>query len=401
MSSTSPAEGSSSTAPQSSASSSRTARYGSSCVACRRRKQKCDAKTPSCSRCTKLGEECIYEGNIRNQPSPHLVPLLVRTFDFLRSIISPDSAYSNEDLRPIIQQYLEDNKIPTFTSPRKAGEEPTTSFIGDLVKSERGRNGSGTIDESFENVEEEGGERRSEVDELLMHMSLADDGQNGHFGATSLFYQTPSESVVEKLQRRLSRSQGSQRSPLYRSSSYQNDQNLTSLITRQNRRDSEDEFWATEEQSISTGPDDEIGILKANASMLGGWESLAYSKLELESDVTNANMITYFCWQYASHCVVYRPVFIRDMALGGPYFNHFLLNVICAHATRYSDYHQQIGGVMGGSSNGLSTPALSLGADFMGRAKLLLAAEMDKGLLLLGQRECACGNLSQGWMYTG
>lgn len=45
----------------------------------------------------------------------------------------------------------------------------------------------------------------------------------------------------------------------------------------------------------------------------------------------------------------------------------------------------------------------------MARAKELLSIEMDQpssiptiqGLLLLGQRDCAHGNLSQGWMYTG
>ncbi len=48
--------------------------------------------------------------------------------------------------------------------------------------------------------------------------------------------------------------------------------------------------------------------------------------------------------EYGSHCVVYRPVFTSgfkevpiltpgDMALDGPYFNHFLLNVICAHVS--------------------------------------------------------------------
>nr|XP_018261200.1 uncharacterized protein I303_06923 [Kwoniella dejecticola CBS 10117]OBR83358.1 hypothetical protein I303_06923 [Kwoniella dejecticola CBS 10117] len=352
-------------------------------------------------------EQCVYEGNIRNQPSPHLVPLLVRTFDFLRSISSPDSTRSDSTLRPLIRQFLNDNKIPTFTVPGQIGEgqhglrqEPS-----DLTKREHSVI-SETIDESFANGEEDTAEGNSEVDELLMHMSLAEDGQNGHFGVTSLFYQTPSESVVEKLQRRLSRSQSSNRSGLQRPLTYQ--QEGTRLaIDRGQRKNSDDEIWATDEQSISTGPEDEAGILKANASMLGGWESLAYSKLELESDAATAKMIihllkTYFCWQYGSHCVVYRPVFIRDMALGGPYFNHFLLNVICAH---------QASGYMSGTSNGFSTPALALGADFMNKAKLLLAAEMDKvsasnvptiqGLLLLGQRECACGNLSQGWQYTG
>lgn len=45
----------------------------------------------------------------------------------------------------------------------------------------------------------------------------------------------------------------------------------------------------------------------------------------------------------------------------------------------------------------------------MSQAKALLTAEMDRpssipkiqGLLLLGQRDCAHGNVSQGWMYTG
>nr|XP_019001253.1 uncharacterized protein I203_05958 [Kwoniella mangroviensis CBS 8507]OCF64714.1 hypothetical protein I203_05958 [Kwoniella mangroviensis CBS 8507] len=199
---------------------------------------------------------------------------------------------------------------------------------------------------------------------------------------------------IFRLQRRLSKSQAITRNTLQRSNSYQNEGQSKSSLGQSHRIDSDDEIWATDENSTTTGPEDEAGILKGNASMLGGWESLAYSKLELESDAANARMIvhlwkTYFCWQYGSHCVVYRPVFIRDMALG--------------------DYHQQMSGFMGGNKNGLSTPALALGADFMNRAKLLLAAEMDKpsnvptiqGLLLLGQRECACGNLSQGWMYTG
>ncbi|WVW86490.1 hypothetical protein I302_108538 [Kwoniella bestiolae CBS 10118] len=323
--------------------------------------------------------------NIRNQPSPHLVPLLVKTFDFLRSITSPESPHADSALRPLIKQFLDENSIPTFSSARKAEKDQQASG-SDATSSFREKDLSEDPVEEMSGIGEEGTtEGNPDVDELLMHMSLADDGQNGHFGVTSLFYQTPSESVVEKLQRRLSRSQGAARKVMQRSGSYETQGSVGVPLGRPGRRrDSIDEIWATDENSTSTGPEDEAGILKGNASMLGGWESLAYSKLELESDAASAKMIvhllkTYFCWQYGSHCVVYRPVFIRDMALGGPYFNHFLLNVICAHATRYSDYHQQMGGVMGGNTNGLSTPALTLGADFMNRAKLLLAAEMDKG----------------------
>ncbi|WWC95058.1 hypothetical protein V866_001910 [Kwoniella sp. B9012] len=381
-SSTSP-DGQASEAISNLGSGSRTARYGSSCIACRRRKQKCDAKTPSCSRCLKLKEDCIYEGNIRNQPSPHLVPLLVKTFDFLRSIASPQSQYPDTVVRPMIQRFLHDNKIPNFTVSRKIADEGQDVSSDDVSAGNDDSILRSTIEEHSVVGEEDSAEGNPEVDELLMHMSLADDGQNGHFGVTSLFYQTPSDSVVERLQRRLSKSQAITRNTLQRSNSYQNEGQSKSSLGQSHRRDSDDEIWATDENSTTTGPEDEAGILKGNASMLGGWESLAYSKLELESDAASARMIvhllkTYFCWQYGSHCVVYRPVFIRDMALGGPYFNHFLLNVICAHATRYSDYHQQMSGFMGGNKNGLSTPALALGADFMNRAKLLLAAEMDK-----------------------
>ncbi|WVR09351.1 hypothetical protein IAU60_006417 [Kwoniella sp. DSM 27419] len=395
---------------QAGAQAGRVARYGSSCVACRRRKQRCDAQTPSCGRCLRLKEECVYEGNTRNQPSPHLAPLLVKTFDFLHSLVAAESTEPDAALRPIIRRFLAETKIPNFA------RKPAGSLQDSTDGSEGETPALFTVKDQPESEEDDQG-GHADMDELLMHMSLADNGQNGHFGITSLFYQTPSDSVVQRLQRRLSKSatrQGGQRAE------------SSQTVTTQGRyrpelpvhSDESDEVWATDDNRMSAL--DDAGILKANASMLGGWESLAYHKLELESDAANAKMITYFCWQYGSHCVVYRPVFIRDMALGGPYFNHLLLNVICAHATRYSDYHQQMGGGQGGS-NGMSTPALAMGSEFMNRAKLLLATEMDKvsgsnlgqtdsqpssvptiqALLLLGQRECACGNLSQGWMYTG
>lgn len=61
-----------------------------------------------------------------------------------------------------------------------------------------------------------------DVDELSTHVTLAENGQvsehftlvismltnmsqNGHFGVTPLFHQTPSESVVERLQPQVSR----------------------------------------------------------------------------------------------------------------------------------------------------------------------------------------------------
>ena len=90
--------------------------------------------------------------------------------------------------------------------------------------------------------------------------------------------------------------------------------------------------------------------------------------------------------------------FFRDMALGGPYFSPFLLNVIFAHASRHvkpEDSH---------------FAKLERGEYFLAKAKLLLIDELAvekprvptiQGLLILGGRQCAIGKSSEGWLYTG
>lgn len=86
------------------------------------------------------------------------------------------------------------------------------------------------------------------------------------------------------------------------------------------------------------------------------------------------------------------------MALGGPYFSPFLLNVIFAHACRHmpDDDHRFF--------------QFQRGEFFLEKARLLLIDEVkaDKpkvptiqGLLILGGRQCAIGKSSEGWLYTG
>ena len=97
-------------------------------------------------------------------------------------------------------------------------------------------------------------------------------------------------------------------------------------------------------------------------------------------------------------------MFIRDMALGGQYYSDFLLYAMCAQASRYSVHHNQSQG-----NNGTPLPTSPTTQDFSHKAKELLFVEMDKpssvptiqGLMLLGQRECATGNTSLAWQYTG
>lgn len=86
------------------------------------------------------------------------------------------------------------------------------------------------------------------------------------------------------------------------------------------------------------------------------------------------------------------------MALGGPYFNSFLLNVIYSHACRHVPENDPIHAQVG------------LGEKFLLRAKSLLMDELGaerpaiptiQGLLILGGRQCAIGKSSEGWLYTG
>jgi hypothetical protein len=86
------------------------------------------------------------------------------------------------------------------------------------------------------------------------------------------------------------------------------------------------------------------------------------------------------------------------MAVGGPYFSPFLLNVIYAHACRHAKPDDQ------------RFTRYNNGEFFLQKAKLLLLEEIEhekpriptiQGLLILGGRQCAVGKNSQGWLYTG
>jgi hypothetical protein len=86
------------------------------------------------------------------------------------------------------------------------------------------------------------------------------------------------------------------------------------------------------------------------------------------------------------------------MALGGPCFSRFLLNVIFAHACRHMPEDDP------------RFAPFERGETFLRDAMLLLIEEMQQskpriptiqGLLILGGRQCAVGKSSEGWLYTG
>ena len=125
------------------------------------------------------------------------------------------------------------------------------------------------------------------------------------------------------------------------------------------------------------------------------FQALATSKhISVAPELGDALLEAYFCYQVFN--IIQRSTFLRDMALGGPMFSEFLLMSMYASATRMID--------------GLDLEQRrTQGELFEKLAKGYLAKEMDgpakittiQGLLLLSGRECALGNISQGWNHAG
>ncbi|KAL6407230.1 fungal specific transcription factor domain-containing protein [Ilyonectria robusta] len=106
----------------------------------------------------------------------------------------------------------------------------------------------------------------------------------------------------------------------------------------------------------------------------------------------------YWTWLHPLHNCVYRPAMIMDLALGGPYCSNFLLMCIFGLVARHlPEQHPNFQGV-------------GRGDQYIAQAKMLLLEEMAaprpsiptiQGLLILGGRQGAMGNSSEGWLYTG
>lgn len=118
-----------------------------------------------------------------------------------------------------------------------------------------------------------------------------------------------------------------------------------------------------------------------------------YLNSDVDSQLCNELLETYWCWPHHLHLVLCRKIFMRDLTSSGPYVTPFLLNAVLAQAARYSDRPE----------------ASKLGQTFAQRTLDTLAVEVDKGssiptiqgLLIFSARECACGRTSQGWLYSG
>jgi hypothetical protein len=125
----------------------------------------------------------------------------------------------------------------------------------------------------------------------------------------------------------------------------------------------------------------------------------------------------YFRWASPVYAVIHRPVFMRDMAVNGPYFSQLLLVVIYITGIRFTsgmaEKERQVRGEQ------LVSIALSLISDEMTKPtsiptirkplEICLTTNIaidtflwsTEALLGLAGRQCAVGNSTQGWLFTG
>lgn len=161
------------------------------------------------------------------------------------------------------------------------------------------------------------------------------------------------------------------------------------------------------------------------------WQPSLFNKTEsdfgIPTDIANHLLSAYFHWQNPFHNFVYKPcksefmhclerlsshsctmrkntqqslttgiVFVRDLAVVGPYCSRFLLTSIFALAARHCSHD--------------SVVYRDRGERFLAAAKELLVGELSssrpaittiQGLLILGCRQCSTGNTSEGWLFSG
>ena len=180
--------------------------------------------------------------------------------------------------------------------------------------------------------------------------------------------------------------------------------------------------------ALANGSNDEESrrALVINATKQKQWEEYAIAntavKANISKEVSNELLKYHWCWIHPLFLMVYRPAFIRGMALvdasspdspDPPYFSDTLLKVIHAHCARFLNHavHQHQYQTMPTSSAPM--PVVSSASEFMEKmteeARISLGMETLKqssiptiqALLQQSAREIVFGRSSQGWLYSG
>jgi Fungal specific transcription factor domain len=180
--------------------------------------------------------------------------------------------------------------------------------------------------------------------------------------------------------------------------------------------------------ALAKGPDDQNSrrALVSNATKQKQWEDYAIAntavKANVSKEVSKELLRYHWCWIHPLFLVVYRPAFIRGMALVNtnvpdasdpPYFSGTLLKVIHAHCARFLNHavHQHEYQTLPNTSSPVQVTMSA--SEFMEKmseeARISLGMETLKhssiptiqALLQQSAREIVFGHSSQGWLYSG
>ncbi|KAL4949479.1 fungal-specific transcription factor domain-containing protein [Aspergillus filifer] len=319
-------------------------KYGFSCLVCRRRKVKCDGRRPRCVNCTRSSETCHYRDEstfvVRLMEDLEVKKARIKELESnIEELSALDSEARNCRLVELVAQLRQQARHHSPNDTRKTeSSEPSPALIE--------------------------GERQGLSDEVSLagdvQYSVGINGAPQYFGATSRFHSLVDNRI----------SAGS---------------NVAEEASEVKEMEAYHQKWLT-----------------SNARFQQSWERLAHANIQqytdADSDICSNLLQVYWAWQAPLHNCVYRRVFFRDMALGGPYFSRFLFNIILAHACRHMPDHDA------------RFSAYERGETFLREAMMLLIDEIKQskpriptiqGLLILGGRQCAVGKSSEGWLYTG
>ncbi|KAJ6023638.1 hypothetical protein N7460_014033 [Penicillium canescens] len=321
---------------------SKARKYGFACLVCRRRKVKCDGRRPTCVNCARSKAECSYQEQtgFTLRLADELREEQARVQELrnnIKELAAMDSAERDRRLADLVSQM--DLNYSEFEHARNSNSIVSPSTMDGAEEQH-----------TDDDVSYDGGAQ----------FSVDMEGRQHYFGATSRFHPVPDY-----------------------------DHQVTVGVESDGREAQEMEAYHRK-------------WLYSNARFQRPWERMAHANMSHYTDadpsICSSLLEVYWSWQAPLHNCIYRRCFYRDMALDGPYFSLFLLNVIFAHACRHIP-----------EDDPRFTP-YERGETFLREALLLLIDEMKQskpriptiqGLLILGGRQCAVGKSSEGWLYTG
>lgn len=412
---------------QSLPSSRKARRYGFACTACKTRKVKCSGEQPVCAGCRRSGDVCVWPPSAKSSDSQLLDAANERIRDLEASLgqqpgqsplEDPRSGSTAPEVTGIFQQNESgsprgDKQRPASRHQRhpsssNAGTPRSTSHTT-RIRRRTSTHGSGHRPGSLSTTGPSPGSTRrvaeaspnsNPVDatdpglatSLWYQVGIGEDGAVVYNGPTSRFH---AGSLLEGDEDEDSNDNA------HKNHVPEDDQGDGSS-------DDDDEFanggGLTHVYEPAPG---HLATLRSQHDLMDSvWMPLIAAKPKMNGTGVDtktgvALLDIYWTWLHPLHHLVYRPAFLMDLALGGNHCSDFLLLCIFALAARHLPSE---------SENPTEKDSSSRGEKYVERAKQLLLDEMAassptiptiQGLLILGGRQCAIGQSSQGWLFTG